>query len=160
MIPQNIQWTTRNPGLLIILVDQTIMASWLCILSIVNRIINDIVQLCFDGKRPKISVMLVSVIGYNNEVKIITSGSFEYNRLQVPLICRKIFKASFKCIGQLLLRVPVWAQSEFISVDKSDMYGALEVSNGVIQEWIEQYQERPASIMLNVAAGIPYGSFF
>lgn len=39
------------------------------------------------------------------------------------------------------------------------MYEAFELSNDIIKGWIEQYPERPAPIIINIAAGLPYDSF-
>lgn len=91
MIPQNIQWTTKNPGLLIILVNQTNTASLVRVPDIANLLIEEIILLCFDGQKPK-NKSYISIIGYNNEVRLLQSGDLQYieaNPIRVEGVIKK-----------------------------------------------------------------------
>ncbi|MBQ4392755.1 MAG: hypothetical protein II826_06580 [Prevotella sp.] len=76
------QWSSATPGLLIIMIDQsgsmltpytggvsrTVFAS-----RAVNRIIETIIEKNFDGRSPK-NRCFIALIGYNQNVKNLTSG--------------------------------------------------------------------------------------
>lgn len=159
-MPQNIQWTTRNPGLIIILVDRTNIASCVNVTDICNKIISEIINLCFDGKNPK-DRCFITVIGYDSEVKILVSGSLqklEANPLRIDEVTKKVPDG----VGGLVdikSKMPVWIEQEFSTTIGRDMYGAFEFSYKIIQERIKQYPERPAPIILNIVAGLPCDSF-
>lgn len=158
MTPQNIQWTTKNPGLLIILVDQTNTASFVGVPDIANAIINEIIQLCFDGRRVK-NKSYIRIIGYNNEVRHLQSGDLQYfedNPIRIEGVIKKLSEGG---ISEIETPAPIWIQEEYPDSAGRSMYEAFEMSNDIIEGWIEQYPERPAPIIINIAAGLPYDSF-
>lgn len=157
-MPQNIQWTTRNPGLIIILVDRTNIASRVNVSDICNKIISEIINLCFDGKKPK-DCCFITAIGYDSEVKILASGSLqklEANPLRIDEVTKKVLDGG---LVEIKSKMPVWIEEEFPTTIGRDMYGAFEFSYKIIQERIKQYPERPAPIILNIVAGLPCDSF-
>lgn len=161
MIPQNIRWSTANPGLLIILVDQTNTASFVGVPDIANAIINEIILLCFDGRRPK-NKSYIRIIGYNNEVRLLQSGDLQYfeaNPIRVEGVIKKLSDGAGGIL-EIETPVPIWIQEEYPDSAGRNMYEAFELSNDIIEGWIEQYPERPAPIIINIAAGLPYDSFF
>lgn len=160
MIPQNIRWSTANPGLLIILVDQTNTASFVGVPDIANAIINEIIQLCFDGRRPK-NKSYIRIIGYNNEVRLLQSGDLQYfeaNPIRVEGVIKKLSDGAGGIL-EIETPAPIWIQEEYPDSAGRNMYEAFELSNDIIEGWIEQYPERPAPFIINIAAGLPYDSF-
>lgn len=160
MTPQNIQWTTKNPGLLIILVDQTNTASFLGVPDIVNALIEEIILLCFDGQKPK-NKSYISIIGYNNNVRLLLSGDLQYfeaNPIRVEGVIKKISDGAGGIL-EIETPAPIWIQEEYSDSEGRNMYEAFELSNDIIKGWIEQYPERPAPIIINIASGPPYDSF-
>lgn len=160
MTPQNIQWTTKNLGLLIILVDQTNTASFLGVPDIVNALIEEIILLCFDGQKPK-NKSYISIIGYNNNVRLLLSGDLQYfeaNPIRVEGVIKKISDGAGGIL-EIETPAPIWIQEEYSDSEGRNMYEAFELSNDIIKGWIEQYPERPAPIIINIASGPPYDSF-
>lgn len=160
MKPQNIQWTTADPGLLVILVDQTNTASFVGVPDIANALIEEIILLCFDGEKPK-NKSYISIIGYNNKVRLLQSGDLQYfasNPIRVEGVIKKLSDGAGGIL-EIETPAPIWIQEEYPDSAGRDMYEAFEMSNDIIEGWIEQYPERPAPIIINIAAGLPYDSF-
>lgn len=158
MMPQKLQWSTCNPGLLIILVDQTNTASFVGVPDIANALIEAIIMLCFAGEKPK-NRSYISIIGYNNEVRLLQSGDLQYFESNPVRVEEGVIKKLPDGAGGLVeikCKRPIWIQKELPNSAGRNMYGAFDLSNELIKEWVDQYPERPAPIILNISAGLPY----
>lgn len=159
------QWSSGNPGLLIFLIDQsgsmlspfeggqskTEFAS-----MVINRAIDNIINANFHGDTPKDRVF-ISVIGYNHEVKECCSGflkDLDKNPLEVKIVKKKRPDGAGGLI-EIDYKIPIWVKP--ITEDGStNMKGAFEFAEKLIQKWISDNADAPAPIIINVSDGCPY----
>lgn len=165
MGPYEMQWSSATPGLLIILVDQsgsmlspyegndskTVFAT-----KAVNRVIDTIIQKNFDGESPK-NRCFITVIGYNHEVKKLSSGylkDLDANPLRVDTIKKKESDGAGGIIT-VDYPMPIWIDP--ITHDgATNMKGAFEMAKAIIEQWIKDKPNNPAPVIINISDGVPY----
>lgn len=159
------QWSSANPGLLIILIDQsgsmlsnydgadskTVFAT-----KAVNRVIDSIIQKNFDGESPK-NRCFISVIGYNHNVKELNSGflkDLDKNPMRVDVIKKKQSDGAGGLV-EVDYPLPVWIDP--IKEDgATNMKGAFELAKAIIEKWIQDKPKNPAPVIINISDGVPY----
>lgn len=165
MKPYEKQWSSAEPGLLIILLDQsgsmmmpydgndtkTVFAS-----KAVNRVINTIIQKNFNGETPK-NRCFISVIGYGNDVNELCSGylkDLDANRIRVESIKQKQSDGAGGII-EVPYDMPVWVEP--INHDAAtNMKKAFELAKTIVEKWIGDKPDSPAPVIINISDGVPY----
>lgn len=159
------QWSSATPGLLIIMIDQsgsmlnpyqgsetrTEFAS-----KAVNRVIDTIIQKNFDGKAPK-NRCFIAVIGYNHNVKCITSGylkEIDANPIKIETVKQKVPDGAGGII-EIDKKMPIWVEP--ITEDgATNMRDAFEMAKEIITKWISDKPDSPAPVIINISDGVPY----
>ncbi len=159
------QWSSATPGLLIILVDQSgsMMKPYdgedsrtQFAAKAVNRVINTIIQKNFDGKQPK-NRCFITVIGYDAEVKKLTSGflqKLEENPLRVEEVTKKVSDGAGGLV-EIKAKMPIWIEP--IDKDRwTNMTGAFQMAKETVEAWMADKPENPAPVIINISDGRPY----
>ncbi|MGM9859889.1 MAG: hypothetical protein ACI31C_03945, partial [Muribaculaceae bacterium] len=158
------QWSSATPGLLIILVDQSGSMSSdydgndskiVFATKAVNRVIDTIIQKNYDGESPK-NRCFISVIGYNNEVKVLTSGylkELDANTIRVDTVKKKQPDGAGGLID-VDYKMPIWLDPSAGGV--TDMNGAFVLAQSIISKWIKDKPNSPAPIIINISDGAPF----
>lgn len=162
------QWSSANPGLLIILVDQSgsmlermpgVNQSRTEYASMaVNRVIYSIINKSFSGTTPK-NRAFISVLGYNHEVREIASDYIQELAAK-PLRIQKVTKKIPDGAGGLIdieEEMPIWVEP----IDRqgtTNMKGAFELARQIIEKWISAKPDSPAPVIINISDGVPYWS--
>lgn len=162
------QWSSANPGLLIILVDQSgsmlermpgVNQSRTEYASMaVNRVIYSIINKSFSGTTPK-NRAFISVLGYNHEVREIASDYIQALAAK-PLHMQKVTKKIPDGAGGLIdieEEMPIWVEP----IDRqgtTNMKGAFELAQQIIEKWISARPDSPAPVIINISDGVPYWS--
>lgn len=159
------QWSSATPGLLIILLDQsgsmlqqyegsdtrTVFAS-----RAVNKVIDNIIQKNFDGDVPK-NRCFISVIGYNHNVKELTSGwlkDLDAKPLRYEQLKKKMSDGAGGIV-EIDVKQPVWVEP--ITTDgATNMYGAFQLAKQLAEKWIADNADNPAPVIINISDGVPY----
>lgn len=158
------QWSSATPGLLIILLDQsgsmlsdyegttrTKFAS-----LAVNKVIDNIIQKNFDGDAPK-NRCFISVIGYNHNVKELTSGwlkDLDANPLRYETLKKKTPDGAGGIV-EIEVNQPVWVEP-IESDGATNMLGAFKFAKGLVENWMAKYADGPAPVIINISDGVPY----
>lgn len=161
------QWSSANPGLLIILIDQSgsmtqpmngadqKTRSEYASLA-VNRVIQTIINKSFNGTTPK-NRAFVSVIGYNQDIKDIASGYIQ-DLAASPKRIEKVAKKVADGAGGLVdttTEMPIWVEP--IKKDGlTNMKGAFDLAKEVLDKWVADKPESPAPVVINISDGVPY----
>lgn len=165
MANNEMQWSSATPGLLIILVDQSgsMMKPYdgedsrtQFAAKAVNRVINTIIQKNFDGKQPR-NRCFITVIGYDAEVKKLTSGflqKLDENPLRVEDVTKKVSDGAGGLV-EIKAKMPVWIEP--IDKDRwTNMTGAFQMAKETVEAWIADKPENPAPVIINISDGRPY----
>lgn len=165
MANNEMQWSSATPGLLIILVDQSgsMMKPYdgedsrtQFAAKAVNRVINTIIQKNFDGKQPK-NRCFITVIGYDAEVKKLTSGflqKLEENPLRVEEVTKKVSDGAGGLV-EIKAKMPIWIEP--IDKDRwTNMTGAFQMAKETVEAWMADKPENPAPVIINISDGRPY----
>ena len=165
MAQNEMQWSSATPGLLIILVDQSgsMMKPYdgndnrsQFAAKAVNRVINTIIQKNFDGKQPK-NRCFITVIGYDSEVKKLTSGflqKLEANPLRIDEITKKVPDGAGGLV-EIKSKMPIWIEP--IDKDRwTNMTGAFRMAKDMVEAWMTDKPENPAPVIINISDGRPY----
>ena len=165
MANNEMQWSSAAPGLLIFLVDQS--GSMLhpyegnenrtqFATKVINRMIDNIIQTNYNGDKPK-NRCFVSVIGYNHNVNVLTSGylqELDATPKRIEKVKQKISDGAGGII-EIDRNMPIWIDP--ISEDgATNMTGALRSAKEIIEKWISDYPDRPAPVIINISDGYPY----
>ena len=161
------QWSSANPGLIVILLDQsgsmlgdyeggdskTVFAS-----KAVNKVIDNLIQKNYNGDVPK-NRCFVSVIGYNHNVKELCSGwlsELDENPLKVETVKEKQPNGNGGII-EIEVEQPIWVEP--ITEDgATNMKGAFELAKELVSKWMSDHatEKDPAPIIINISDGEPY----
>lgn len=161
------QWSSANPGLLVILLDQsgsmmsnyegndskTVFAS-----KAVNKVIDNIIQKNFAGEAPK-NRCFIAVIGYNHEVKELCSGwltDLDNNPLRIENVKVKQPDGNGGII-EIEIEQPIWVEP--ITKDgATNMKGAFELAKELVSKWMADHnsEKDPAPVIINISDGVPY----
>jgi hypothetical protein len=160
----DMQWSSATPGLLIILLDQS--GSMLndyegsnrtkFATTVVNKVIDNIIQKNFDGDAPK-NRCFISVIGYNHNVKELCSGwlkDLDSSPLRYETLKKKTPDGTGGII-EIEVTQPVWVEP--INEDgATNMFGAFKLAKELATQWISDNPDRPAPVIINISDGVPY----
>ena len=160
------QWSSANPGLLIILLDQsgsmlneydgTGMTRTKFATLAVNKVIDNIIQKNFDGDAPK-NRCFISVIGYNHDVKELSSGWLK-DLDSSPLRYETLKKKTPDGAGGIVeveVKQPVWVEP--INEDgATNMLGAFQLAKELVEKWMTDNSDGPAPVIINISDGVPY----
>ncbi len=165
MTNNEIQWSSATPGLLIILVDQSgsMMKSYdgedsrtQFAAKAVNRVINTIIQKNFDGKQHK-NRCFITVIGYDSEIKKLTSGflqNLEASPLRIDELTKKVSDGAGGLV-EIKVKMPIWIEP--IDKDRwTNMTGAFQMAKDTVEAWMTDKPENPAPVIINISDGSPY----
>lgn len=161
------QWSSANPGLLIILIDQSgsmtmpmrendsKTRSEYASLA-VNRVIKTIIDKSFNGKTPK-NRAFVSIIGYDQDIHDIASDYIQ-NLAANPKRLEKVEKQVPDGAGGLVkttMEMPIWVDP--ITEDgTTNMKGAFEQAKDILEKWVVDKPDSPAPVVINISDGVPY----
>ena len=159
------QWSSAEPGLLIIMIDQsgsmrspyngnstrTEFAS-----QAINHVIDEIIQKNYNGDKPK-NRCFISVIGYNHNISEIKSGwldDFDANPLRIKTVKKKIADGAGGLV-EIDYEMPIWVEP--IQKDgATNMKGAFEVAKELCSKWMSDNVDCPAPVIINISDGRPY----
>lgn len=162
------QWSSAEPGLLLILNDRsgsmlspcdggdsrTVVAT-----KAINRLINTLIQKNHDGKRAK-DRCYVAVIGYDGEASVQCSG-FLSELEEKPLHIEEVQKKISDGAGGLVevgTKMPVWVEP--VREDNvTNMMAAFRMCKELIEKWIKDHPDGPAPVIINNSDGMPYDGF-
>ena len=168
------RYTVSNPGLVIILVDQSASMSQPfggknraeCAANAINHFIQDIIAKCVCGIDVRDKVKIV-VIGYGcekgNNAYVIVKGSNK-ELVDSPLRIESITKRFPDGVGGLVeikSSAAIWVEPK--AVGGTPMASAFELTHQVINEWINTRQklgvnvieDDPIPIIINITDGMP-----
>lgn len=159
------QWSSAEPGLLVILLDKSgsmnenyegseTAAAFAS--KAVNKVIDNIIQRSFDGEAPK-NRCFVSVIGYNTNVTELRSGWLK-DLAEKPLRYEKMQQKFPDGTGGILtidVENPVWIEPTDIQ-GVTNMKGAFEQARSLVKKWMQDYPDNPAPVIINISDGVPY----
>lgn len=159
------QWSSAEPGLLVILLDKSgsmnenyegteTAASFAS--KAVNKVIDNIIQRSFDGEAPK-NRCFVSVIGYNTNVTELRSGWLK-DLAEKPLRYEKMQQKIPDGTGGILtidVENPVWIEPTDIQ-GVTNMKGAFEQARSLVKKWMQDFPDNPAPVIINISDGVPY----
>lgn len=158
------QWSSANPGFLIILLDQSgsMMDSYegttrtkFATLA-VNKVIDNIIQKNFDGEAPK-NRCFVSVIGYNQNVNELCSGwlkDLDANPLRYETLKKKAPDGAGG-IMEIEVNQPVWIEP-INQNGPTNMLGAFKLAKDLVVKWMGDNPDGPAPVIINISDGVPY----
>jgi uncharacterized protein YegL len=158
------QWSSATPGLLIILLDQSgsmledyegTTRTKFATLA-VNKVIDNIIQKNFDGEAPK-NRCFISVIGYDHNVKELCSGWLKELDAK-PLRYETLKKKTPDGAGGIVeveVKQPVWVEP-IDSNGATNMLGAFKLAKDLVERWMNEHQDGPAPVIINISDGVPY----
>lgn len=159
------QWSSGNPGLIIITEDlsgsmlhpyvdgknRTQFCS-----DAVNRLINDLISRNYDGKAPKDRCYVV-VIGYGNDAKILTQGylsELDKSPLSIENRKKKISDGAGGLV-EIDSKMPVWVEPTTKDAVTNQM-AAFLMAKEILEKWVQDKPDSPASVVINLSDGAPY----
>jgi len=165
MAQNEMQWSSANPGYLIIMVDQsgsmmnpytegdsrTVFSA-----KVINRVINTIIQKNFNNDKPK-NRCFISVIGYGAQVNTLCEGSLEslYNNpKKIEEGKRKVSDGDGGLV-ETTVKNPIWVEP----IDKdvwTNMKEAFILAKSKVETWIQKSPDCPAPVIINISDGVPY----
>lgn len=154
------KWTLTDPGLLIILVDQstfvTIENKTTYATDVVNNLINFLIMRNFDGKKAK-NRCYVQVISTECHASKLVSGflqELEENPLRYNEVIKKVCDGDGGLM-EVKVKVPLWVEPIY-EYKGTDMMGAFEIAKEIVSKWIQDKPSHPAPVIINISNGLPY----
>ena len=165
MANNNKQWSSADPGMIVVLVDQSgsMMADYQgqgsrtqFAATVINRVINEIINKNFAGVEPK-NRCFISVVGYDSAAHELASGWLaELDKS--PKRIDKVQKMVPNGAGGLVsteVDMPIWVDP--ITDDNwTDMRAGFMVAKELVSEWIQSKPSNPAPVIINISDGVPY----
>ena len=150
-------WSSSSPGLIIICGNSNLDSlSFENVANLINRVINEILMINFDGDAPK-NRCFISVIGYNHNMKELCSGwlkDLDENPLRYETLKKKTPDGAGG-ICEIEVKQPVWVEP--ITQDgATNMLGALNLAKDLASQWINDNPDGPAPVIINISDGVPY----
>lgn len=152
-------WSSATPGLIVFLVEQSeLYQNQYCLqesTTLVNDLINHIIQLNFDGKRAK-NRCYISIICYNTDVKLVTSG-FLQDLDEHPLYSENRKMKVNDGVGgtvEIEYKSPLWVPS-MTGTHEANMRDAFLYAAEIINNWAFDRPESPTPLVINISSGIP-----
>jgi hypothetical protein len=155
------QWSSANPGLLIIMIDQSgsmdgeyqyneskaVFAS-----KAVNNTIKRIIDRNFSGGSPKDRCSIV-VFGYGQNAGLLTEGflsDLAASPLRVETVKKKISDDGIETDVQM----PVYVEPK--ASGQTNMTEAFKLAKDLIEKFIAAAPDCPAPVVINISDGAPY----
>lgn len=157
----SMRWSSDNPGLLILMLDQSGSMNKLYrgdesriqfATRAINEVINDIIDRNFNGYSPKNRCHIV-VIGYASEAKVLCEGSLSELH-NAPLRRDTVIKRRYDG-KEIRKQVPIWINT-VTPHGCTDMVAAFRLAKEKIERWINEHPNSPAPVILNISDGMPY----
>jgi len=160
------QWSSSNPGLIVILVDQSYSMTESYIPNpkpmnkaefasmAVNRVINEIIESNTNGELIK-KRCFIAVIGYGNGVNMI-AGEMLDNIANSPKRIEKLKKAVPDGAGGIIendYNLPIWVEP--VADNGTPMNTAFSEAGKIIKAWINERSKCPAPVVINISDGLP-----
>lgn len=157
------QWSSANPGFLIIMLDQSgsmgeeyidgeSKASFAS--KVINNVIGAIIDKNYNGDKPK-DRCFIAVIGYATEAKLLKHGFLSEFAAQ-PLRLEKIKKKMSNGAGGFIEvedNMPIWFEQEANGV--TNMAAAFKIAAQLINDYFKANSASPAPIIINISDGAP-----
>lgn len=157
------QWSSANPGLLIIMLDQSgsmsepyqddeSQATFAS--KAVNKVIQTIIDKNYSGDKPK-DRCFIAVIGYATEAKLLKHGMLS-EFAQQPLRVEKIKKKMSDGEGGIIevdKNMPIWFEPEAKGV--TNMAAAFKIASQLINDYFKANSASPAPVIINISDGAP-----
>ncbi|MBR5237568.1 MAG: hypothetical protein IKV26_02520 [Paludibacteraceae bacterium] len=150
-------WSSSSPGLIIICGNSNLDS--LCsenVANLINRVINEILMINFDGDAPK-NRCFISVIGYNHNMKELCSGwlkDLDENPLRYETLKKKTPDGTGG-IYEIEVKQPVWVEPT-TQDGATNMLGVLSLAKDLASQWISDNPDGPAPVIINISDGVPY----
>ena len=157
------QWSSANPGFLIIMLDQSgsmgeeyidgeSKASFAS--KVINNVIGAIIDKNYNGDKPK-DRCFIAVIGYATEAKLLKHGFISEFAAQ-PLRHEKIKEKMSDGAGGFIeveVNMPIWFEQEANGV--TNMAAAFKIAAQLINDYFKANSASPAPIIINISDGAP-----
>lgn len=157
------QWSSANPGLLIIMLDQSgsmegtyqdgeTKAEFAA--KAVNKVIQSIIDKNFSGTTPK-DRCFIAVIGYETEAALLANGmisQFASNPLKTLDVSQKMSDGAGGII-EVPKKMPVWFEAKHGGV--TNMASAFKIATEIINEYFAASPDSPAPVIINISDGVP-----
>ena len=158
------QWSSANPGLLIILLDQSgSMSEEYCdgeskadfATKAVNTVIDAIINSNYDGTKPK-DRCFIALIGYSSVADVSKDGflsELANNPLKTVQITKKVNDGTGSLIDKLI-NMQLWIESKCDGV--TNMTAAFNEAKRIIDKFVTDFPDAPAPVIINISDGAPY----
>ncbi len=158
------QWSSANPGLLVIMLDQSGSMSESyqdgkskaeTAAEAVNRVISEIINKNFSGSTPKNRCHII-IIGYGSESKLIRKGSvseFAANPLEIQTKTKKVNDGAGGLVDKEF-KMPIWIKPEHSG--QTNMDAAFKMAQEAVAAWVSRSSDCPAPVIINISDGAPY----
>jgi len=155
------QWSTANPGLLIILLDQSASMSErftdegeskaIFAAKAINSVIWEMVERNMNGELPRNRVK-IAVIGYNYTSSLLLNGmlgdvarnpkGFQSTTRQMETETGRI---------EIPMRSPYWIEPQ--AQGNTEMLSAFKQARNLIEQHVQEHRDSPAPIIINITDG-------
>ena len=158
------QWSSANPGLLIILLDQSSsMIDEYCdgeskadfATKAVNTVIDAIINSNYDGIKPK-DRCFIALIGYSSTVEVAKSGllsELANNPLKTVQVMKKVNDGTGSLVDKPH-KMQLWIEPKCNGA--TNMTAAFNEAKKVIDEFVTKFPDAPAPVIINISDGAPY----
>ena len=116
----------------------------------VNKIIDCIIQINFDGKAPK-NRCFISVIGYNNNVKELCSGwlkDLDAHPLRYETLKKKVPDGTGGIV-EVEVNQPIWIECAGIDASYTYYSKACELVRILVKQWTDIFKNASATIVVD-----------
>ena len=158
------QWSSATPGYIIFLVDQSgsmnefyrekgNKANFTAM--VINRTITELINTNMAGEKPKDRVF-ISIIGYGNpdvnEIRSDYLSMYADNPLRIESGKQKVSDGNGGLI-EIDVQNPIWIEP--VSNQLTPMGSALEYARNLVKDWMRDFPDNPAPVIINVSDGLP-----
>ncbi|MDR3246194.1 MAG: hypothetical protein LBT50_07155 [Prevotellaceae bacterium] len=158
------KWSSANPGLLVIMLDQSssmkeeyldgeskaVFAS-----KAVNSVIQAIIDKNFDGMTPK-NRCFIAIFGYGTDALLLKNG-YIGELMKSPIRVEQVTQKVNAGTGTLVdkpVNMSIWVEAEAKGV--TNMTAAFRGVKDLIEGFINKTPDCPAPIVINISDGAPY----
>jgi hypothetical protein len=157
------QWSSANPGLLIIMIDQSGSMSEMYFdgeskavfaAKAVNNVVQTVIDRNFSSEKPK-DRCRIAIIGYGNHAVLIREGTLSgiaASPKGVAPVNRKINSGDGEII-EITLNKPYWVEPK--SEGGTNMVGAFVEAGKLITDFIRERPNAPAPVIISISDGQP-----
>lgn len=157
----SLPWDQSNPGLILILVDQSSsmeeavgdQSKALIAATMINRTIEDSIERCRRGASV-LDKAHIGVVGYGADIKYELVGSLSdlndsYKRIEPE----SVFVGGSSARSSVTVSRKVWLEPRHNN--STPMAEALSLAATKLEEWLLHYPDAPAPVVINVTDGAP-----